>query len=485
MCFEPKRGKRPDVQTRRGGTTSVTLWVLLCFVPCAEAQLPPWAGRAVEPTPSFLVVPPAPETQEPVEVREMRDVYAAAVSANHALRVALRLHDRRMVAARAIGDERLDPTVAGARDAAWNQTFDIAARWVGGPHRDLHVDQFVQAAADTSEARLEVALLALGMLHDRREEDVEEGDDGERLYSLAALITRRWSCSRYEAVPRASAHGCATTSEARRSRPRAWCREQVWWQVAGNLDSVGGLECREHVSPSPSCAALAEQALSRHQEATQLRSHSVEQHDPELLRLTQERYAAAAEGYRAYLEHCPDFGDGFESYSLTYNLADALFWSENYEQAAATYQRVRDWSWRDGRLPHGAEYAEEAGRRTAEAYQRRLDAAVAGGEVVIPALSSSPTLRPVPDLVARVILAHEIYVARVERDPEQRRTLYLLRNAEWLERFGYWDEARTRYGAVITSGDDLADEARRAIARMASGLGDSAEVERVSGPGRP
>jgi len=470
-----RAGRRIDVVR-----SVVFVAMLVLFAPRAEAQLPPWAARPVEPTPAFLVVPPPPEREEPPEVRAMRDAYATALSANQSLRVALRAHDAQMAAVREIGDGRLDPSEALARDAAWAEMVQAAAAWIGRPHRALFVDDLVRDDSHTADARLAVALLALGMLHDE-EDVVDEEEDGHAVSSLTFRVMRRWVCSRHESVPLAYAGDCATTAEARRARPSPWCHGQVWWRAPGSLDAVGGLECAEPVAPSASCADLLERALTRHEQGRQLRNGGVLERDEELERRARERYTDAAETYRVYLARCPQLDDLSATYTLTYNLADALFWSESYEEAAREYERVRDWSWREGRLADGAQYTDDAARRVVEARQRLLDATVARGEIVLPAIASSPTPQPVPELCGRLILAREIYIARAEADLEHVRPVYLLSNAETLERYGYWDEARARYAAVLAAGPaDLATRARDAIVRMATALGDTAEVARVT-----
>lgn len=86
-------------------------------------------------------------------------------------------------------------------------------------------------------------------------------------------------------------------------------------------------------------------------------------------------------------------------------------------------------------------------------------------------------------MVAQLVLAREIYVARVPSDPDRVAVGYLLANAGLLERYGYWDEARIRYARVIDAepADELAALARAGIVRMAMALGDAAEVARVAG----
>src|SRR5690606_20025392 len=136
-----------------------------------------------------------------------------------------------------------------------------------------------------------------------------------------------------------------------------------------------------------------------------------------------EAYHRAADGYRGYLLRYPNH---VEAYDLHMSLADALFWSESYEEAASEYAAVRDSNLDDRHLS-------ESARMVVESLKRLLARAEEEGRVVRreapPEVAGEPPkVAPVemPLLVQRIALAQETYLARVEeaQDTEQLREIY-------------------------------------------------------------
>lgn len=476
----------------------------------ASAQPPPWAGRPVEPTPSFLIVPPRPETVEPDEVRVMRDDAGRSEARLHELRAELAEHDCFLAVARAAGDAALDPdaeslrrrtteTLAHADAELAARRFDVAsaayiaalASVLGVP--DLRQRVIRRIAAVLAEPRrrhepsyqplrralavisgiedervsMEIMLALAGTLTDRDDDDAAE----------AAAEVRRELDHRYDCTWLSASELPLDACDAEaRSRDRfvPACGREIWSGTPGHYLSDS---CDVIPAVGTTCHSWLRIALHAHQQAHLHRSHSVEDRDPEGEAETLLLYAEAARSYGVWLEGC----GGEDTYVVTYNLADALFWSEQFAEAAVRYAEVRDWSWQDGR-GRGA-YAREAARRVAESRHRVFDVAVVlRGELVLP--DPSPTPRPAPELVSDLIVAREIYLARfTDEVGEEQRVSFLLANAVLLERYGYWDEARTRYAAVLDAAARTDDDARLAaagIVRMAMALGDAAEVARIA-----
>lgn len=257
---------------------------------------------------------------------------------------------------------------------------------------------------------------------------------------------------------------------------RALCHTRHWgWTAPPTWTS-----CASPPFADVPCARRIEEALSAHQRGLRARQGHPTR-DPDLLGEMHVAYERAVDRYQAFFHQCAPPSRTPEGYTLSYNLADALFWSEHYAEAAVTYERVRDWSWRDGRAEDVGAYGSFAGVRAAESRGRLLDASISRGELALP--SPSPAPGSVPDVVAALVLARKVYLSRFPDDPEQVRTSFLLSNASLLERYGYWDEARVRYAqvlAAVPATDDFAREAAAGIVRMAMALGDSGEVARIA-----
>jgi len=159
-------------------------------------------------------------------------------------------------------------------------------------------------------------------------------------------------------------------------------------------------------------------------------------------------YGNAADAYRSYLDRYPNSPNAYE---LHYNLADALYWSERYEEAAVEYGSVRDSNLDDVHLS-------ESARRVVESLKRLVEAAKDNGTLNIredaPAPQGTPPrVSPVamPELVQRLAQARELYIARVpeEQDSEGVRAAYEYNNALVLYWYGYWPQAKERFESIF------------------------------------
>ncbi|HVZ33244.1 MAG TPA: tetratricopeptide repeat protein, partial [Polyangiaceae bacterium] len=252
----------------------------------------------------------------------------------------------------------------------------------------------------------------------------------------------------------------------------------TWWNA--NVDHP--LEQRQAEQLAEEAVVSA--AVYHHQEAQRLRRLGVQDQDPELIKRAQEEYGLAAKGYRGYIQTYPNSP---QAYELQYNLADALFWSENYDEAAREYAAVRDSNLDD-------KYLSESARRVVESLKRLVDMAVEKGQLEIrtepPAPEGTPPrVRPVPmpQLLQRLAQARELYLARVDEphDTEKVRESYAYNNTLLLYQYGYWTHARERFRQIYEtrcSGPNADETGRVAwinLRNMAVALGDSQEVERL------
>ncbi len=236
--------------------------------------------------------------------------------------------------------------------------------------------------------------------------------------------------------------------------------------------------------------ALVDEAVRHHQRAQQLRLQAVRDRNVDLLNRALEEYRLAATGYRGYLQAYPNSPD---AYDLQYQLAEALYWSEQYEEAASNYAAVRDSNLDDRHLS-------ESARRVVESLQRLMQQAEQRGELdvrddpdteVPQAEGDPPRVQPIemPLMVQRAAQAREIYLARVPeaQDRERVRAPYDYNNALLLYYYGYWPQARDRFLRIYEercTGPTANETGRIAwlsLRNMAVAMNDAAEVERLAG----
>ncbi|QQR89247.1 MAG: tetratricopeptide repeat protein [Myxococcales bacterium] len=130
-----------------------------------------------------------------------------------------------------------------------------------------------------------------------------------------------------------------------------------WWNA--NMEYPREQRLAEELAQD----ALIGAAVQHHQQAQSLRRRCVQDRMPELCREAQLEYSNAASAYKLYIEKNPNSP---QAYELQYNLAEALYWSEQYEEAAVAYAAVRDSNLDDKHLS-------ESARRVVESFKRIAD----------------------------------------------------------------------------------------------------------------
>ncbi len=251
-----------------------------------------------------------------------------------------------------------------------------------------------------------------------------------------------------------------------------------WWNA--NMDHPLEQRRAEQLAEEAVVAA----AIYHHEQAQRLRRLGVQDRDLELIRLAQEQYGLAARAYRGYIQRYPNSP---QAYDLQYNLADALFWSENYEEAAREYAAVRDSNLDD-------KYLSESARRVVESLKRLVEMAVERNEFTLREEPPTPQGTPLrvspvamPSLVQRLAQARELYLARVDdaHDTEKVRPAYAYNNTLLLYEYGYWTHAKERFTRIYEEhcNGPLADETGRVawlnLRNMAVSLNQVEEVERL------
>ncbi len=251
-----------------------------------------------------------------------------------------------------------------------------------------------------------------------------------------------------------------------------------WWN--NNLDHPIEQRKAEQLAEE----AMVNAAVYHHQNAQRLRRLGVQDRDPQMILQAQEQYSLAAKAYRGYIQRYPNSP---QSYDLQYNLADALFWSENYEEAAREYSAVRDSNLDD-------RYLSESARRVVESLKRLVDMATEKGEMQVrteppPPSGQPPKVVPVamPPLLQRLAQSRELYLARVDEahDTENVRASYAYNNTVLLYQYGYWSHARDRFTKIYQdhckgpNADETGRVAWLNLRNMAVVLGQVEEVERL------
>jgi len=222
--------------------------------------------------------------------------------------------------------------------------------------------------------------------------------------------------------------------------------------------------------------ALASAARIRHRRAQRLRQRATLDNDAAAEQAAMSAYAVVVETYRRYLASYPN---DRESYEISFDLADALYWSGRYPEAALAYATVRD-SPLDGRR-----FA-AAARRVVESERERADDDEARGAFRRrSATATAPEAVPAP--LRRLARAREIYVrwVRPNEDEEHVRDAYAFNNALLVSRYGFAEEARRRWSALFVArcrgprASAVGQAAFRALLDDAIGRGDDAEIQRL------
>lgn len=234
--------------------------------------------------------------------------------------------------------------------------------------------------------------------------------------------------------------------------------------------------------------ALISEAVRHHRTAQRLRQEAVREQSAQRLEEALREYHLAAQAYGAYLQNYPNSPN---AYDLQYNLADALFWSDQYEESARVYAAVRDSNLDDRYLSASARRVVESLHRIVEEAEQRGELRIRSGEEDIPqAEGTPPRVRPIemPLLVQRLAQGREVYLARVpeSQDREHVRAAYDYNNALLLYFYGYWPQARQRFLRIYEErcsgvhANETGQVAWDSLYNMAVQMGDTAEAERLS-----
>ena len=259
---------------------------------------------------------------------------------------------------------------------------------------------------------------------------------------------------------------------ASRSKLDDFGKDSDWWNA--NEDHP---EAQNEVSTMAQ-DALINAAVTHHQNAQALRAKGQATGDEEILGFALEEYNLAASAYKKYIEQNPDTPD---AYDLNFQMADALFWSGNYQAAKTEYISVRDSNLDD-------RHREDAAHMVVLCLERIMENEVAGGRIEIreepPELEGDPPApQPIdmPPLLAELMTERENYLKYNPGAPQT--STFEYQSAQNYYRYGHWDEAKTRYQAIYEKyckKDELSLQSWKVLLNIAVDQNNLDEKERLA-----
>lgn len=242
----------------------------------------------------------------------------------------------------------------------------------------------------------------------------------------------------------------------RRRMSQLYAKGTAWYQAnATNATAIAKAE--EYVEKF-----AQEGALALHQSAQKTKVEGQAEGDPGKIAKAETLYRDAAVAYREYLDAYPVTP---MLYEMTYYLADALFYSNQYEPAAGYYEKVRDWG------PNNNEYREFAANSAIVSYQTHIEGLIEARRLPKWALAKEieeveevessgkekkggiarVTPKTVPPVLLSYIGAIDAYVGRGlnRKDEPDYQGKIAYKAAEVFLRYKNYEEARKRFEAIV------------------------------------
>ncbi|MCC6620112.1 MAG: tetratricopeptide repeat protein [Deltaproteobacteria bacterium] len=257
------------------------------------------------------------------------------------------------------------------------------------------------------------------------------------------------------------------------------------WALANAAEAKRIAEASETVE-----LEMRRRALSLHQRAQELKTEAKVEERPELLDQSLEHYKMASKAYRDYLTQYPSEP---QSYEMRFYLAETLFYSAQFKEAAGAYLEVAS-------DPYQGKFREPAAWSAVKAYERLLVTAV--DEKRIPDKSNpakpwqEPTpeggeqgseiqrfqAEPYPQEVQDWMQAVDFFVLRDIRQEgsEKPQVAFAYQAATLAMRFKDYEDAKGRFRQVLACfpDDDLAADAMANILNMYRDENDLQNLER-------
>ncbi len=229
--------------------------------------------------------------------------------------------------------------------------------------------------------------------------------------------------------------------------------------------------------------ALMATALKHHETAQNFKSVGMSKTDPaekaQWLADAKLQYKLAADSYKEYLGLYPNTPD---SYEMNYNLAEALFWSGSYTEAAEQYLAVRDSQLDNNNQRDAAEMLIQSYLMIKQS-DTTLDIRSEPPEVSVgPGGTPGVPTYPIPEVMEKLIDAQQMYLKLFPSDTDNAPAFAFLA-AETSFNYGHWDEARTQYQKIYDTycyNDIIAVYAWTNLTFMAAKLEDIGESESLA-----
>lgn len=259
---------------------------------------------------------------------------------------------------------------------------------------------------------------------------------------------------------------------AERSKLDAYGKGSQWW--IANEDHPDAQNQVAIMSQD----ALINSAVTHHQNAQALRAKAQATNDLEVMEFALDEYNLAAAAYAKYIEQNPDTPD---AYDLNFQMADALFWSGQYQKAKSEYISVRDSNLDD-------RHREAAAHMVVLCIERVRDIEIAEGRLELreepPDLAGDPPApqpMDLPPILLELMEERDNYLKYNPKAPQT--STFEYQSAQNYYRYGHWDVARKRYEAIYEKyckKDELSMQSWKVLLNMAVDLDDLDEKERLA-----
>ncbi|MBL91073.1 MAG: hypothetical protein CMH56_04575 [Myxococcales bacterium] len=154
-------------------------------------------------------------------------------------------------------------------------------------------------------------------------------------------------------------------------------------------------------------------------------------------------YTLAAQAYEAYLDRYPHDKDAYE---LTFYLAEAYYYSMNFDKAVVAYMKTRD-------STQGTKYRGEAALNAIYAQEKIMERMVEAGELVIKDVFSTerPDVNAEPETIPK---AQTIFIDSVDKfllkaEEHEMAPAFSYKAASMKFAYGYFDDAVKRFERII------------------------------------
>ncbi|MBU1495205.1 MAG: tetratricopeptide repeat protein, partial [Actinobacteria bacterium] len=265
-----------------------------------------------------------------------------------------------------------------------------------------------------------------------------------------------------------------------RARLAQYGKDSDWWKA--NMDKPE-IQQKALIAAED---ALKQTALHHHEVAQNLKTVAKTKDDPaeanEIFTRAIEEYDLAATAYQKYLDNYPNTAD---SYEMHFFMAEAYFWSKQYEKSIPVYEEVRD-SQMDNR------YQKDAAFMVVKAVEQLRDDEVAKGMMTVREGPPEPvqgaggaltvSAEVIPSSIKRLADAMDEYMKLFPSD-KKNASAFTWNPAELYYNYGHWEEAGARFEKIYDKyckTDNISAYSWQNMSAMASKLENFDESARLA-----